>query len=679
MLWVAPSPLWPEAAGAPTAEQRSLLGRPAILRFAADSFMEDFLKIMETDPAQLGSLVAQPETWRGPTPPPQATSLLEPAEPKSSLARKLNRLRLLGERSLNAATVAAVSGNGSQGAQGAIFKLYQPGHQRYYLVTSCLVCGIAGLPDRALNTAGQERVSFVVRRLFPPGEPRLADDLPAPDQTWDEYALVSAPSGSGWQKIPKQAGVTPAIAVPGEEQLPLFPINFTEDDGRRRRLFAGLVPVAKREAYMGASKRRPAGEPPPASEKKVDPRMMFFWTQATEPWKSLIERSRASKKMQDGPAAGDPPSSDLPLSSNPLALAASIKTTRDQMQSISWYILLDLAKLLKQYIPPVWQTLIGQAAALNSNQSALVNAINNTTIGQLYVTDLVSEPPYTDPDVKRSLRDALVAIKGGTPPNEQAEREIERKLDSIKDPYDRKNPDPAWPSFLFPLADPVFIGPLPPAPIGVPDDPTKLNDALKRVDNLADLIEKALPALPSETLPPAPLASQPLMDPREGWFVMRSVLERPNCGPLEPAIVSLPTRPFQMAGFFDPDAPARPIRIALPVDTSPAGLRKFDKNTAFMMSDILCGQVNRAKGMSLGDLVRSVLPWPLHKDLSAGGGSCKTSDGLEAGMICSLSIPIITICALILLIIIVNLLDLIFRWIPYFFICFPLPGFKGKR
>ena len=80
-----------------------------------------------------------------------------------------------------------------------------------------------------------------------------------------------------------------------------------------------------------------------------------------------------------------------------------------------------------------------------------------------------------------------------------------------------------------------------------------------------------------------------------------------------------------MAGFFDPDAPARPIRIALPLDTSPAGLRKFDKNTAFMISDMLCGQIDRVKGLSLGDLVLSVLPWPLHKDLSVpDGGPCKS-------------------------------------------------------
>jgi hypothetical protein len=133
-----------------------------------------------------------------------------------------------------------------------------------------------------------------------------------------------------------------------------------------------------------------------------------------------------------------------------------------------------------------------------------------------------------------------------------------------------------------------------------------------------------------------------------------------------------------MAGFFDPDAPARPIRIGLPMDISPAGLRKFDKNTAFMMSDLLCGQVQRMRGITLGDLVRSVLPFPLHKDLSVPAATPCTSGGSSIGMVCSLSIPIITICALMLLMIIVSLLDIVFRWTPYFLLCFPLPGFKGK-
>jgi hypothetical protein len=69
----------------------------------------------------------------------------------------------------------------------------------------------------------------------------------------------------------------------------------------------------------------------------------------------------------------------------------------------------------------------------------------------------------------------------------------------------------------------------------------------------------------------------------------------------------------------------------------------------------------------------------LHKDLDVSEmGPCKSgSDSI--GMICSLSIPIVTLCALILLLIIVSLLDMIFRWMPYLIMCFPLPNFKAKK
>jgi hypothetical protein len=134
-----------------------------------------------------------------------------------------------------------------------------------------------------------------------------------------------------------------------------------------------------------------------------------------------------------------------------------------------------------------------------------------------------------------------------------------------------------------------------------------------------------------------------------------------------------------MAGFFDPDAPARPIRIALPLDTSPAGLRKFDKNTAFMISDMLCGQIDRVKGLTLGDLVLSVLPWPFHQDLPVSDpGACTDDAGLEIGMVCSLSIPIITICALLMLMIIVTLLDIFFCGCRSFYSVFRFRNSKAR-
>jgi hypothetical protein len=238
-----------------------------------------------------------------------------------------------------------------------------------------------------------------------------------------------------------------------------------------------------------------------------------------------------------------------------------------------------------------------------------------------------------------------------------------------------------WPDFLFLLVDPWHAVPPPlsssQAPANDPADyPVEL--VQKRIADLMKFVPAAALDLTSPVPQPGLASFQP-SDMREAWYVMRMVHERPDCAPFEGTLMSAPTEPFQLASFFDPDAPARPIRIGLPVDISPAGLRKFDRNTVFMMSDMLCGHIDRFKGITFGDLVLSVLPWPFHKDFNVKGkGPCK-DNGDALGVMCSLSIPIITICALILLTIIVSLLDFIFRWLPLFIVCFPVPGFKGKK
>ena len=73
---------------------------------------------------------------------------------------------------------------------------------------------------------------------------------------------------------------------PGEEQLPLFAMHFNADDGHKRRLFAGLIPVGRREAYVGAAQRTPSqlpgtqpatvGTGVPATVAPTDPRMVLL-------------------------------------------------------------------------------------------------------------------------------------------------------------------------------------------------------------------------------------------------------------------------------------------------------------------------------------------------------------------------------------------------------------------
>jgi hypothetical protein len=97
-----------------------------------------------------------------------------------------------------------------------------------------------------------------------------------------------------------------------------------------------------------------------------------------------------------------------------------------------------------------------------------------------------------------------------------------------------------------------------------------------------------------------------------------------------------------------------------------------------VLSNVLCGQMSGIRDLSFGDLIMAVLPWPLHQDLNIKTKPC-VEDGIEVGMVCSLSIPIITICALILLMVMVKLLDMIFYWLPFFMICLPVPKFDGKK
>jgi hypothetical protein len=171
-------------------------------------------------------------------------------------------------------------------------------------------------------------------------------------------------------------------------------------------------------------------------------------------------------------------------------------------------------------------------------------------------------------------------------------------------------------------------------------------------------LTNALPERSGDELEePQPAFDAPKLDPRpETRYVIRCVYRRPRCGPLRPDVVSDPSREFAIASFFDLDAPARPLHIMLPIDTSIAGLRKAPKNVSILLSRELRAQMQRVTD--------------LKKALDGEVGSAQSFD---LGMICSFSLPIITICALILLMVIVALLNIVFFWLPFFRICFPIP------
>jgi hypothetical protein len=687
--WQAPQPLWARFATAdgtvPIAAAPEQ-ARPAILRFATDDFMEQILATLARNPARIDRLVARHETWR------------KPMEEAPDLVERAALPRVAQSSARAAATLRPKSVLLPAPAGAPPLKLYQSAHQRYYLVSASLVCAVQGLPERAVTARDTEQLNFVIRRLLPvPGQGGAT--------VLREFSYLKDAKGARWQRC--SDGPDDSAPVADEERLPLFPLTYQDDRGNPRTLWSGLVPVGRREEYLGAkveqnpvprfadAQRASLTVVEPVARQSRQARTAQFQFDVAEPWKTLIRSAHKATLTldEDSPIDGD--------GEDPADTRTRIFEFNLQQQTASWLVLLDLADHIATHLPDLWSTIEADGsglAALSEPRQHLYSFLGSATMSApltlaLRATDLSAEirPPSAN------MRVALKAIRAAG---------VREKLEAITITYGKDSASlnlADWPPFHFVLAGLNTAGSAdgpfaalaalsaPGANADVAADPlagpVPGQSIAQQVDRLTALYRQALELTSEREAPPLPFALQvqsallanvgDLND--GGWFVVRFVHTRRDCGPLHPPLLSAPTERFKLAGFFDADAPARPIRISLPVDTSPAGLRKFNRNTAFVMSDMLCGQVQRAKGLGLGDLIRSVLPWPLHKSLDLGAGGPCQSGGINVGMICSLSIPIITICALLLLMIIVSLLDLIFRWLPYFVFCFPIPGFKGKR
>jgi hypothetical protein len=688
LRWQAPQPLWArfgaDSAAAATAPDQA---RPAILRFASDDFMEQMLGTLARDPSRLDALIARPETWRAPA--AETADLVErtaiPRLAQSALRVSLAR----GSKAAVPATVAEATVQEQARQRARPLKLYQPAHQRFYLVAASLVCGLPGLPERSVVPGGTEQVGFVLRRL-------MTSTPGGGDGVLREFAFVKDGQGARWVAVGDEAG----RSVAGEEILPVFPLAYQDQGAARRTLWSGMVPVGRREEYIGTSVDRSpapalavgqresvrmAGPRAAASSKRA--RLTQFQIEVAEPWKNLIRSSHKASSSFGSVKIGD---DEEPAANKP----PRVYNFNLQQQHASWLILLDFADYLESYLPTVWKAVNGDVTAmadLRGESKVLYDWLGNAKMSD-GLKDALKQPPG-NAQVKPPLASLRAALK-----DIRAAGVRERLEDTDLVYTDASRNDAAWPPFHFVLAglntsrvpDGAFadLGHLASAisvDVTVPPTPSPEGQAAANtVDRLTALVGRALEARPETDAPPLPFALQ-LRDALAanvgdaGWFVVRFVYAKPDCGPLHPPVLSQPSQRFQLASFFDPDAPARPVRVTLPVDTTPAGLRKFNRNTAFVLSDVLCGQVQRAKGLGFIDLVLSVLPWPFHKDLDLGGGGACTSQGINIGMICSLSIPIVTICALILLIIIVSLLDYVFRWLPYLIFCFPVPGLKAKK
>ncbi len=115
--------------------------------------------------------------------------------------------------------------------------------------------------------------------------------------------------------------------------------------------------------------------------------------------------------------------------------------------------------------------------------------------------------------------------------------------------------------------------------------------------------------------------------------------------------------PFVIAPWYEGGG-APPVQVPLPDPSDREMLKKLVPNVAFTVPASL-------QNLLTGD--------PL--DLMEGK---KPADsGLKLGWICSFNIPIITICAFIVLNIFLSLFDLFFRWMMFIKICIPFPKKGG--
>src|SRR5207253_5091594 len=141
-------------------------------------------------------------------------------------------------------------------------------------------------------------------------------------------------------------------------------------------------------------------------------------------------------------------------------------------------------------------------------------------------------------------------------------------------------------------------------------------------------------------------------------YFLRLVYEHDPCDP----VVSDPSPVFTIAKFFDPDAPARPVRIELP-SIKPRDLRKYKRGVGLQFSPELNNLINRVNtDMLKGDGLTPMAP---------GSGA-----NLGIAFICSFSISITFLVAIIVMFIFLILFNIIFWWLPFIRICFPIPTRK---
>jgi hypothetical protein len=485
-------------------------------------------------------------------------------------------------------------------------KLFQPVHGRFYMVAASFVCQQPGLPDHALKIAKEERVYFVLRRLSGDGSTESA---------WVPPDGSSDPTKRVWKELNPAALVQLA---PNEELIPLFPVAVPKTaTSPARRIHAGLLATASRETFELAptATSTTQTQPSPAS----DPRVFEAIARVVDPYAAIVTATRQIRDRAN--LNGTDPNADpvVPL------LAES-----------SAFLMLDFAEILQKYVLDVYKAVVGTASPPTSGPGkALYDALNTSH------ADASKQPGVTWVAAMSAAVSAQNAINNPatTPPFPTSFNLFNADLVS-----------------KYPNSPPPLEALLPNPDTNLPNNPV-LGALL--ADAISPQSLQIVPFDPPESSTATPAV--PKLDGKSQYVIrcvfLRCALKREKFGALFPPIVSDPSGSFEIAPFFDSDAPARTIRIPMPSDTSPAALRKFPRSVGFILGPQLQKQLCQVSDMA--QLLK---------------GQLKSCDDVTLGEICCFSMPIITIIAMILMIIMAIVLNIVFWWLPFLRICLPVPS-----
>jgi hypothetical protein len=626
--WYSPAPFWQKHLENGSHDH---LQTPALLQFERDDFMNDLQRTLGETPGAL---------------------------PKKQAA---------GEKHLGR--------NGTTESVEGPIPLYQPAHERYYLVVASLVCRERGLPDRAVDTASEEKAAFVLRRLVPDesgsvevnGEPHAeyrwmnAPVTSANDARGDEAGAGSAgtngaPKNGVAKKREWRRAVDPQAVPEAEERLSMFPQSYAprspvEQMKGKRRLWAGLIPVARRDTFETAPVRRTeeasssasdgsgadgtgrrAPTPFASSDDPLrDPRKVTFDTRILGAFRqiaALLEESSSEGTAED---------------------------VRDRIV-FAWY---DLWEFLGTHLGAVQKSIrdgkTAEQASFPEGQEensgnrarrkrALLRVLNTANVQEMGLGDRAADALRTVGTDENST-----FVRSGRLGEVLKSSDLPRTADNQLDQSELRK------AFLDDDRDGDRL--LATKIDGVQGKESNTEENGGREPALKTAVNRALGPVESASSLPEDL-QPPTTDPVEGGtYVVRCLYERPECpGPLQQE-VSAPSSPFRMASFFDAEAPGRDINITMP-GVSLKDFRDSSQSATMVFTTELSKQAGK-----------------IQEEASKGLGA--DTQPIDLGRLCSLSIPIITICALVLLLVIVVVLNIVFWWLPFFKICFPLPSPGG--